>query len=323
MPDTPAPEWVNSAIHRIREWVQIPEFKQRFQEQIRAWVNTQNEQQQNLQAWQRQQAERLEPYFKKAWANSVIHGFVRVRHLEPPVIGLTYSVAWCASMPPRPEPCPHGFVWFTRGNGLDLPPDLPPRALVPVTLADSIREGEPRVRSIWGEGSYKTFLRKEELALDEQYALLAAMVDRSCREDRISPWPSGAMTPSSCETWGQQIRYAGLVREEAFRFLDEFRMDGILCSVKKDLQKMGLLGTEAPAGEAPVVEQHVTLDQAAALVGRSKSTLRRLYDKGDLPEPDVAGGKGKAHEWKWSTLRPLLEEAFERPLPERVPTFSD
>jgi hypothetical protein len=64
-------------------------------------------------------------------------------------------------------------------------------------------------------------------------------------------------------------------------------------------------------------EYFVTLDQAAALVNRTKRTLEKL--KKQMPPPRVKGGGGKAAEWAWSELRPWLEEKFERPLPEVPP----
>jgi hypothetical protein len=73
-------------------------------------------------------------------------------------------------------------------------------------------------------------------------------------------------------------------------------------------------------------EQYVTLDQAAALVNKSKRTLeyhlraRQTEEpEADMPLPDVEGGGGRSHEWKWSRLRPWLERTFRRQLPERIP----
>ena len=68
-------------------------------------------------------------------------------------------------------------------------------------------------------------------------------------------------------------------------------------------------------------DPYVTLDQAAALVNRSKRTLRRRFDNADMPEPDVTGKTGEPHEWRWSRLRPWLEETFRRKLPGRPPTL--
>jgi len=69
-------------------------------------------------------------------------------------------------------------------------------------------------------------------------------------------------------------------------------------------------------------EQYVTLDQAAAIVSRSKKTLvRRLNAKDStMPRPDVEGGGGKADEWKWSSIRPWLEKEFGKQLPGIFPS---
>lgn len=64
-------------------------------------------------------------------------------------------------------------------------------------------------------------------------------------------------------------------------------------------------------------ECFVTLQQAAAMVSRSKKTLERR--KKEMPAPKVSGGGGKPDEWAWSELRPWLEKEFERSLPERFP----
>lgn len=64
---------------------------------------------------------------------------------------------------------------------------------------------------------------------------------------------------------------------------------------------------------------YVTLLQVTPLVGRGKRTLERWKQQGLLPMPDISGGGGKADEWKWTSLRPKLEELAERDLPERFP----
>jgi hypothetical protein len=68
-------------------------------------------------------------------------------------------------------------------------------------------------------------------------------------------------------------------------------------------------------------EQYVTLDQMAAIVGRSKRTLehKKKAKKNPLPSPDIKGGGGKPDEWKWSKARPWLEHEYCRQLPERFP----
>jgi hypothetical protein len=77
----------------------------------------------------------------------------------------------------------------------------------------------------------------------------------------------------------------------------------------------------------PKPEQYVTLDQAAALVNRSKKTLERYLrspksEAKRMPEPDVEGGGGEPHEWKWSTIRPWLEATFGKELPALLPSRS-
>jgi hypothetical protein len=80
---------------------------------------------------------------------------------------------------------------------------------------------------------------------------------------------------------------------------------------------------EPPPPEEPdsVTERYVTLDHMAAMVSRSKRTLEKLKTrrKNPLPGPDVEGGGGKPHEWKWRSIRPWLEQEFGRKLPEQFP----
>jgi hypothetical protein len=76
---------------------------------------------------------------------------------------------------------------------------------------------------------------------------------------------------------------------------------------------------------------HVTLNQMAAVVGRSKRTLEKYKTQpprraaGPMPGPEVEGGGGRADEWKWSAIRPWLEQVFGRRLPDRffVNRFQD
>ncbi len=67
------------------------------------------------------------------------------------------------------------------------------------------------------------------------------------------------------------------------------------------------------------IDDLVTLDQVAPLVGQSKRTLERYLKQGLIPEPDFRGGSGKAHKWLWGSLRPALAEFAGRELPEKFP----
>jgi hypothetical protein len=69
--------------------------------------------------------------------------------------------------------------------------------------------------------------------------------------------------------------------------------------------------------------QYVTLDQAAAVVNRSKKTLERLKSRKNnpLPNPDIEGGGGKPDEWNWDTIRPWMEKEYKRPLSRKYSTI--
>lgn len=99
--------------------------------------------------------------------------------------------------------------------------------------------------------------------------------------------------------------------------------------------KVGAAISFAPVADEPIVEAaavvdsskpempieyYVTLDQSAALVSRSKSTLRNYKGKG-LPTPTIkGGGRGKPDEWLWpGEIKPWLEEEFGRNLPDIPP----
>jgi hypothetical protein len=63
----------------------------------------------------------------------------------------------------------------------------------------------------------------------------------------------------------------------------------------------------------------VTLDQAAGMVHKSKRTLERYKTSGELPDPTVEGGAGRADLWEWQTMRAWLTTTFGIELPERFP----
>jgi len=74
-----------------------------------------------------------------------------------------------------------------------------------------------------------------------------------------------------------------------------------------------------PASSGEQIECHVTLQQMAAIVSKSKRTLERLRDNEKLPAPAVKGGEGKADEWIWSEVRPILKREYSRTLPKVFP----
>jgi hypothetical protein len=80
-----------------------------------------------------------------------------------------------------------------------------------------------------------------------------------------------------------------------------------------------LRSNASPAEHSRVAERHVTLRQMAAIVNKSKRTAERLRDAGRLPTPAVKGGDGRADEWQWSQVRPILESEYGRQLPTEFP----
>jgi len=68
--------------------------------------------------------------------------------------------------------------------------------------------------------------------------------------------------------------------------------------------------------------QYVTLEQIAAIINRSKRTLEKwkVRKLNQLPRPDIEGGGGKPDEWDWESIRPWLEQASDRSLPNKYPS---
>jgi len=78
-------------------------------------------------------------------------------------------------------------------------------------------------------------------------------------------------------------------------------------------------GGDVTPEENELPECLVTLQQAAAMVSRSKRTLERLKGKRDFPRPKVPGGGGKPNEYAWSEMRSFLEKEYKRRLPKHFP----
>ncbi len=112
-------------------------------------------------------------------------------------------------------------------------------------------------------------------------------------------------------------RYGGPIARDWTTLEDRLMRDGeadpqAVSMVEKALDESSAGGDE--------VHQYVTLDQLAAIIGRSKRTLERWQrEKTGFPMPDIEGGGGKAHEWRWDRVRPWLIKEAKRDLPERFP----
>lgn len=76
---------------------------------------------------------------------------------------------------------------------------------------------------------------------------------------------------------------------------------------------------EETSGAAP--DDLITLSIAAALVKRRKRTLEIWNKKDPMPEPEVEGGGGKAHEYSYAKIRPWLERHGSRKLPAALPVW--
>jgi hypothetical protein len=167
-----------------------------------------------------------------------------------------------------------------------------------------------------------------EVSLAERYAVLAAVWNaRWNGDEKIDPWRRWRQSRPCVITKEEYKEYkregmpglayallvslVGLTTDDAptdrLSEKDALIVQTWLAKVQTDLTKDG----------ANPVECLVTLQQAAAMVSRSKKTLERR--KGNMPMPKVSGGGGKPDEWEWAELRPWLEKEFKRKLPERFP----
>jgi hypothetical protein len=74
------------------------------------------------------------------------------------------------------------------------------------------------------------------------------------------------------------------------------------------------------AGGLGESDQLVNLNQIAAIVYRSTSALRHYIPV--MPRAELPGRRNRPALWRWSAVRPWLEQTFGRQLPEAFPTTS-
>ena len=100
-----------------------------------------------------------------------------------------------------------------------------------------------------------------------------------------------------------------------------YTVDGLFDDATNSLDQLRSTVISTRDGTGIVVQDMIDLDQAAALVGRSKGTLRRALDdpKKKMPQPAIRGTGGKKNEWNYQELKPWLEKEYKRPLPPRPP----
>jgi hypothetical protein len=139
----------------------------------------------------------------------------------------------------------------------------------------------------------------------------------------LGDWRDGDVRPVP-RLWLRVTTFDGEIDEwerltrDALRALDEAEPGAAAvpapakCAApaSNQLEQQIQVGIEAP-------RTYIDLDQAAALVNRSKRTLERRL--GDMPMPVVQGMGGKKSEWLYAELRPWLETEYGKMLPDRPP----
>jgi hypothetical protein len=100
-----------------------------------------------------------------------------------------------------------------------------------------------------------------------------------------------------------------------------YTVDGLFEDAAHALDQLHGAAKATRDGTATIAEDMIDLDQAAALVNRSKRTLKRaLIDpKKKMPAPMIKGSGGKKSEWRYQELKPWLEKEYGRNLPSRPP----
>lgn len=160
---------------------------------------------------------------------------------------------------------------------------------------------------------------------DEDRARMVPLVGawpRPSESLRERPWESVEVAALCVDALGMAFSLEDI--EAALRALAAERAaaaEGAAAAERALATEQAAASERAQAGQPPglVAGQYVSLDQMAAIVGKSKRTLENLYRKGVLPNPDVLGGGGRAHEWGWANVRLVLQKRFGRNLPDTYP----
>jgi hypothetical protein len=107
----------------------------------------------------------------------------------------------------------------------------------------------------------------------------------------------------------RQTIQAVLEQNPGWKLLGLVQIGGALLPLFDGLADPSTPGKPAQSAQSALSESIlVTLDQAAASVGKSKRTLERLRRK--MPPPTIPGGGGRAAQWEWDVIRPWLEARF-------------
>jgi hypothetical protein len=184
----------------------------------------------------------------------------------------------------------------------------------------------------WHQGSaFYTSPAHPQYQLERDTGLEPVTVLEKCWDERARSWPLAAANPQfrfRVDEFAKLRERFEALSSQSFCGSPAEQLEAIDTAYRELI--VGLRQEEAwataagdsrpgagPAADSTSLECLVTLQQAAAMVHRSKRTLEKYKDK--MPAPRVQGGGGKPDEWLWSELRPWLQEEFGRQLPERFP----
>jgi hypothetical protein len=176
-------------------------------------------------------------------------------------------------------------------------------------------------------------LPNRRLTLREQCSLLAAIHDACPGGERINPWESKLKAPEQHRDLSQSFPFIHLQRDVIDGGLskaDEKRMRRMLVDVERYLarcqadkpkwkakQTNKKNGMPSSSGREPMVEDPITLQEAARLLF---TKLKTLYNLGaeTRPEPAIPAGGRRRAVWSYATLRPWLAATFPE-LIDRLP----
>jgi hypothetical protein len=197
--------------------------------------------------------------------------------------------------------------WHT--DGLSGPtPKLPRQLQEAFVLAASI-QGWPRkgMRPDWAQryaGCYFDWL------LESVHSWISV---------HVPPGPFPKLQPWDCQAETERQNETGDF-ERAQRRHFELLLHWVRMAAENTRRAAAATNEQPTRHKNDQYPQYVTLNQLAAIVKRTKSSLEKIKEK--MPPPAIEGGGGKPAEWIWADVRHWLEKEYGRLLPERFPEIS-
>lgn len=153
----------------------------------------------------------------------------------------------------------------------------------------------------------------EEAGLDrpgfdlEKWGQLARVVDKDPDPMKLSEIADWALV------WAAREKLKARYNEKAIQ--------AALAPVLDQIANLRTATCQTSGEQGQAALQYVDLNQIAAVVNHSKSTLEKLKRRkiNPLPDPEIPGGGGKRAEWVWSTIKPWLEAEFGRKFSDTMP----